>query len=259
MTQKTISPPPTTSAGQADIEFSKYLTRGPYHWQEISSSLRGHNAFVRARYDATLQAAGAVRGARVLDLGCGDAALSFLLRQQGATVVGTDLDWIGVVWGQRQWRNQGTQAALAMANGYDLPFPDAAFDCVICSEVLEHVQRPERLVGEMRRVLKVGGRFVLTTPCRLQEHPDRFHVHEFFPDELQALLTAVGFAEVVVHLSHPVAMSDLYALRWPFPLRRPFHHLFNLASVLGFNPFRLTGFRTYELLIASGQNRAAYG
>ena len=85
MSQKIVTPTSTmttTSAGQADIEFSKYLTRGPYHWQEISSSLRGHNAFVRARYDAILQAADSVTGARVLDLGCGDAALSFLLRQQ---------------------------------------------------------------------------------------------------------------------------------------------------------------------------------
>lgn len=259
MTKKTSASLPTTSAGQADIEFSKYLTRGPYHWQEMAPSLRGHNAFVRARYDATLQAAGAVNGARVLDLGCGDAALSFLLRQQGATVVGTDLDWLGVAWGYRQWQQRGASAALAMANGYDLPFPDAAFDCVICSEVLEHVQRPERLLGEMRRVLRAGGRFVLTTPCRLHEHPDRFHVHEFYPDELQALLTAAGFAEVTVTLSHPVALSDLYALRGAFPLRRPFHHLFNLASILGVNPLRWTGFRTYELLIAAGHNRATHG
>ena len=262
MSQKIVTPTPTmttTSAGQADIEFSKYLTRGPYHWQEISSSLRGHNAFVRARYDAILQAAGSVRGARVLDLGCGDAALSFLLRQQGATVVGTDLDWIGVEWGRRQWRSQGAQAALAMANGYDLPFADKVFDCVICSEVIEHVQRPERLLAEMQRVLTPTGRFVLTTPCRLHEHPERFHAHEFFPDELKALLLKAGFVDVAVQLSHPVAMSDLYALRWPMLPRRPFHHLFNLASVLGVNPFHLTGFRTYELMIATGRNRATHG
>jgi hypothetical protein len=54
-------------------------------------------------------------------------------------------------------------------------------------------------------------------------------------------------------------MSDLYALRWPMLPRRPFHHLFNLASVLGVNPFHLTGFRTYELMIATGRNRATHG
>lgn len=262
MSDTIVTPTPTTpstSAGQADIEFSKYLTRGPYHWQEISSSLRDHNAFVRARYDAILQAAGSVAGARVLDLGCGDAALSFLLRQQGATVVGTDLDWLGVDWGRRQWQEQGEQAALAMANGYDLPFADQVFDCVICSEVIEHVQRPGRLLAEMRRVLTSTGRFVLTTPCRLHEHPERFHAHEFFPDELKALLLKAGFVDVAVQLSHPVAMSDLYALRWPLAPRRPFHHLFNLASILGANPFNLTGFRTYELLIATGQNKAPHG
>jgi SAM-dependent methyltransferase len=146
-----------------------------------------------------------------------------------------------------------------MANGYDLPFADKVFDCVICSEVIEHVQRPERLLAEMQRVLTPTGRFVLTTPCRLHEHPERFHAHEFFPDELKALLLKAGFGDVAVQLSHPVAMSDLYALRWPMLLRRPFHHLFNLASVLGVNPFHLTGFRTYELMIANGRNRATHG
>ena len=259
MSDKNISTPTLTSAPHAEIEFSKYLTRGPYHWQEMSSSVRQHNAFVRARYDAIVRAAGPLVGTRVLDVGCGDAALSFLLRQRGATIVGTDLDWLGVYWGQKKWQSAGAQAALAMANGYDLPFPTAAFDCVICSEVIEHVQRPERLVAEIQRVLKADGRFVLTTPCRLHEHPERFHAHEFFPDELNQLLVQAHFANVQVRLSHPVAMSELYALRWPVALRRPFHHLFNLASLLGFNPFLWTGFRTYELLIATGRNTGTHG
>lgn len=45
-----------------------------------------------------------------------------------------------------------------------LPYPDAAFDLVWCSEVLEHLRDPARALAEMRRVTRPGGRLVLTTP-----------------------------------------------------------------------------------------------
>lgn len=49
-------------------------------------------------------------------------------------------------------------------NDEPLPYPDATFDLVTCSEVIEHVENPRRLVREARRVLKPGGVLVLTTP-----------------------------------------------------------------------------------------------
>jgi ubiquinone/menaquinone biosynthesis C-methylase UbiE len=45
-----------------------------------------------------------------------------------------------------------------------LPFPDAHFDVVTCSWVLEHVHEPGRVFGEVSRVLKPGGRFLFITP-----------------------------------------------------------------------------------------------
>nr|UXE44956.1 ubiquinone biosynthesis O-methyltransferase, mitochondrial [uncultured bacterium] len=62
--------------------------------------------------------------------------------------------------------------------------PDGFFDCVFCSEVIEHATKPEALLCEIARVLKPGGRLVLTTPIRLAEVPaDPNHVHEWFPGE----------------------------------------------------------------------------
>lgn len=47
---------------------------------------------------------------------------------------------------------------------YALPFPDDSFDAITIREVIEHIREPERALLEMKRVLKVGGRIILTTP-----------------------------------------------------------------------------------------------
>lgn len=46
----------------------------------------------------------------------------------------------------------------------DLAFPDSCFDVALCSDVIEHLRRPERCLAEMFRVLKPGGIAILTTP-----------------------------------------------------------------------------------------------
>lgn len=55
---------------------------------------------------------------------------------------------------------------LVTADAASLPFPDATFDLVLCSEVLEHVSDPGRLLEEARRVKKPNGLLVLSTPQR---------------------------------------------------------------------------------------------
>lgn len=47
---------------------------------------------------------------------------------------------------------------------YNIPFPDDNFDAIILREVIEHIREPERAIKEMKRVLKKGGRVILTTP-----------------------------------------------------------------------------------------------
>lgn len=242
----------SNSTSNSEIEFNKYKQRGAYHWDQISNSIRDHNAFVVERYAAVIRAAHPLSGKKVLDLGCGDAALSFLLHKEGAIVTGLDLDLIGVQLGRQKLMSHQTDVPLAIASGYDVPFAEGSFDCVICSEVIEHVQLPERLLQEIWRVLTKNGKVVLTTPHRLKEHPDRYHVQEFFPDQLAARLEENGFSSVNVSLSNPVAITDLYHLKFPVMNRPLFRYLFNMMSIVGHNPFKFSGFRIHELLIATG-------
>jgi dolichol-phosphate mannosyltransferase len=95
------------------------------------------------------------RGAeRVLDAGCG----SSVIIQSLNNAVGMDLS-MGKL---RFLRRRGIE--LVRGSAFALPFRDATFDCVISSQVIEHIPYDEVLFREMNRVLRPGGRLIIGTP-----------------------------------------------------------------------------------------------
>lgn len=226
--------------------FDKYTRGGAYHWRQVSGSWRWHNASVAGRFQAALNAALPVAGKRVLDIGCGDGVLGYDLARHGAQVWGVDLEFEGVTLAREALRAHHVHDVhVLQSSGMTLPFAAETFDTVVCTEVIEHVEQPEELLQEIARVLTRGGKAVVTTPCRITEYPlDRFHVQEFFPDEMKAMV-AKYFDDVEIHLSQPLAIRELYQFRFPLVNRALFHYLFNLFSVLGYNPFLLNGFKIY--------------
>jgi dolichol-phosphate mannosyltransferase len=99
----------------------------------------------------TQQAAGAVR---ILDVGCGSSRiLSF-----APSIVGLDIQLHKLRYARRFGN------ALVQGTIQALPFADAAFDCVICSEVIEHIPAEQKVFDELWRVLRPGGRLILGTP-----------------------------------------------------------------------------------------------
>jgi dolichol-phosphate mannosyltransferase len=91
---------------------------------------------------------------RILDIGCGSSRIVQSLPQS----VGLDMQIRKLRW----LRAPGRQ--LVQASLMQLPFEDAAFDAVICSEVIEHIPRDEIDLRDMVRVLAPGGTLVLGTP-----------------------------------------------------------------------------------------------
>ena len=90
-------------------------------------------------------------GQRVLDLGCGTGFYSESLAAAGARVTAADLSLDDL----REARQR--HAATLRCDGTQLPFPDASFDGVFCSNMLEHTPTPERIFDEIERVLVTGG------------------------------------------------------------------------------------------------------
>ncbi len=95
------------------------------------------------------------RGAeRVLDAGCG----SSLIVQSLNNVIGMDFNYAKLRFLRRY------EIPLVNGSAFALPFKDGSFDCVISSQVIEHIRYDESLFSEMRRVLRTGGTLILGTP-----------------------------------------------------------------------------------------------
>jgi len=117
------------------------------------------------RFHEVLEAADLRPGQRVLDLGCGWAFGTLWVRARGAAVTGIDLGFDQLRWARAALPGAAT-LGLAQANARALPYRDATFDRAVSVEMMEHVFRPDRarVVAEIARVLKPGGRIALSTP-----------------------------------------------------------------------------------------------
>jgi SAM-dependent methyltransferase len=148
-------------------------------------------------------------GMRILDAGCGSGRhLCAAFRTPGVEVVGIDLKpedlstargFLTVLSAEPSSRGW----LLSRADVTSLPFREAAFDIVICSEVLEHVPDCRTAARELMRVLKPQGDLIVTVPrflperiCWLLSRPYHRepggHIRIFRKRQLQALFREVG-------------------------------------------------------------------
>ena len=160
-------------------------------------------------------------GTKVIDVGCGGGRHSFEAYRRGADVIAFDQDAAelqGVSTILRAMAETGEAPASARAetvigDALALPYPDGTFDCVIASEILEHVRADDTVIDELIRVLKVGGALVVTVPRWLPErvcwllsdeyhNNDGGHIRIYRASQLRAKITSVGMAFNHAHHAH---------------------------------------------------------
>lgn len=127
-----------------------------------SYSRETESSLFNAHYErpAMLALAGDVQGRRILDAGCGAGPLSEALRARGAVVTGFDSSPAMVALARRRL---GEHADLRVADlSRPLPFDDGVFDDVVVSLVLHYLKDWQAPLSELRRVLKPGGRLLLS-------------------------------------------------------------------------------------------------
>jgi ubiquinone/menaquinone biosynthesis C-methylase UbiE len=212
--------------------FTKYEQRGAYHWKELAHRLPGrHSSRLHAQYGWFVEQTRRIRPSFVVDVGCGDAALTHLVAEAtGARVVGIEPEPLGVELAREALAEAGSSVEILSGSGEELPFEDDEVSLVIMSEVIEHVPVGEPLVAEAARVLTSTGSLLMSTPqwqkAELREH----HFKEYKAHELRELLEG-AFEEADVFVAEPPRLYDRY-------LSNPFWRVaVDSASRLGRNPF----------------------
>jgi SAM-dependent methyltransferase len=140
---------------------------------------------------------------QILDIGCGDGFFTETLAKYG-DVTATDFSESGL---ERARKRLPSVKFFAHDLGQPFPLPDNGFDAAWCSEVLEHLFAPAFTTGEVFRVLKPGGIFMITVPYHglfknlgialfaFEKHynPDYPHIRFFTQNTLRQILVRHGF------------------------------------------------------------------
>jgi SAM-dependent methyltransferase len=153
----------------------RFVAEAPLERQTIASFL-------------TAAAAELPAGARVADVGAGEAPY----RELFAHTEYMTIDWAQTI-------HDGPRAGVDIVAPADqIPVDDASFDGVLLTQVLEHVPEPARVLAELHRVLRPGGRLYLTAPLVWELHELPHDYYRYTDEGLSHLLAAAGFVDLRV-------------------------------------------------------------
>ncbi|WP_426700840.1 class I SAM-dependent methyltransferase [Rhodanobacter sp. Col0626] len=164
-------------------------------------------------------------GDTVVDVGCGDGGASLFCARRGAHVTVVDIDPQVIAAMAARLAEISPQAyATHISDGNPLPLADAVATRVLCTEVLEHVDDPDQLLGELVRIGKPGALYLLSVPDSLQENlqkhvapPSYFqkpnHVRIIERPQFADMVTRAGLV-IEEHTQYGFFWSIWWALFW---------------------------------------------
>lgn len=119
---------------------------------------------------------------RMVDIGCGSKQYEALFKPHVSEHVGVD---------HPETQHDRTRAEI-LASGYDIPVPDASFDTVLFTSVLEHMEAPEDALRECARVLKPGGYMIFLIPFIWHVHEAPRDFYRYTPIGIRLLMERAG-------------------------------------------------------------------
>src|SRR5208283_163618 len=150
-----------TSKARVDELFSKTVEDWDRFYADPKPfTMNSQNLVSRRRFALEMLEARLSPGSKILDIGCGTGHLAGKLMQRGYEARGVDFSEAMV----RYAREHYGADHFEVGDIERIPFPDNSFDGVMCLGVMEYLSGDDAALREMWRVLKPGGRAVITTP-----------------------------------------------------------------------------------------------
>jgi len=136
------------------------------------------------RYESVLSI---VKNKTVLDVASGSGYGTKLLASQAKHVIGVDVSEEAVEYSKANY--SAKNVTFKRGDGANIPIEDNSVDVVVSFETIEHIDDYVTFMKEIKRVLKKGGTFILSTPNDIEYSVENhFHIHEFQKKELQELV-----------------------------------------------------------------------
>ena len=179
------------------IEMKNYIGHQIYRIMGTPNFIR------RIEWQRVLEYLDPKEGEWILDVACGEGALSLKIAERGCEVYGIDISEDGIKAARRLAEREGITCEFRAGNSEDLPYPDSYFDKVVCSSSLEHFKDDIKALKEMHRVLKQNGKLVLTADSftypisdELKEKHRKiaYVVNYYTPEKLKERFENLGFA-----------------------------------------------------------------
>jgi ubiquinone/menaquinone biosynthesis C-methylase UbiE len=152
-----------------------------------------------------------ITGKHVLDVGCGNAYGTALMAASAATIKGLDYDGATVAENGSRYASV-TNLTFQQGTIPPLPFADASFDVITAFQFIEHIVPRKEFLRECLRVLRPGGRLLVTTPNvkkSLARNP--FHVHEYTFEEMRKEVSDLTSAFQLKGLNGNQRVNSYYA------------------------------------------------
>ena len=170
---------------------------------------------------------------KLLDFGCGSKPYRNLFACD--EYVGVDLESSG--------HNHEKEDIDFYYNGKSLPFDDNTFDSIFTSEVFEHIFNLKEILNELKRVLKPGGKILITVPLTWDEHEAPFDFGRYTTFGIKHILEESGFeilkqSKLVNNVETIFQLWNLYIYRI-FETKKKYLNLF--LHSLFIPPFTSTG------------------
>jgi len=194
-------------------------------YQVADMQARTDDLYARAKYEVILAYLSTSPPLRILNAGCGSGELSFLLAERGNIVVGIDPAKDYIELARRQALRDPAGRCVFEVAGIEDYEPRELFDCVVATDVLEHIGDDGGALAKLVKMVRPEGIVVLTVPACMWlfgYHDDQLgHLRRYSSGGLRRLAEGVLTVDRVRYFGASLIPACLFYsrwMRWPYPV-----------------------------------------